>query len=151
MSIYRPGGLGLTRDFTHSMVVDISNFSDNLVYNIEMTQGLCRDPVRLRVRRFQPKDTDVSVRRYMDGGRAKTQDAGAFCLADVERTAKEFGEYLERNALEGLEEAVKGSDDIVRDVFAMIAVHYRSLSVRRPRHPSPPDPPCRNQLLMMLN
>ena len=135
MAIYRPGGLGLTREFTHTMVVDISNFTDNLVYNIEMTQGLCRDPVRLRVRRFQPKNTDVSVRRYMDGGRPKTQDVGAFCLADVEKTAKEFNEYLERNALEGLEEAVKGSDDIVKDVFAMIASHYQSLSVGRLNYP----------------
>ncbi|KAK3906363.1 hypothetical protein C8A05DRAFT_40787 [Staphylotrichum tortipilum] len=135
MSIYRPGGLGLTREFTYTMVVDVPGSRDNLIYNIEMTQGLCRDPVRLCVRRFQPKDTDISYRRYMDDGRPKKQDAGAFCLADVERTAKEFNAYLERNALEGLEEAVKGSDDIVKDVFVMIAAHYKFLS-----DPVNPDP-----------
>lgn len=133
MAIYRPGGLGLTKRFTHTMVIDIHSYSDNTIYDIEMEQGLCRDPFRLRVRRFDPKETDIMHRRYMDdNGKPTVQDAGAFCLSDVEKTAKDFGDYIDRHALDGLKKAVEGSDDIVKDVFAMIARHCSSLLVSHP-------------------
>jgi len=134
MAIYRPGGLGLTKQFTHTMVMDVTSYIDNTIYDIEMEQGLCRDPFRLRVRRFDPKETDIMHRRYIDdNGKPAVQDAGAFCLSDVEKTAKDFGEYVDRHALGGLKEAVKGSDDIVKDVFAMIARHCSSRPVRHPQ------------------
>ncbi|KAL2134561.1 hypothetical protein VTI74DRAFT_11455 [Chaetomium olivicolor] len=123
----RPGGLGYTKRFDHTKVVNVTDYVDNLIYDIEMTQGLCRPPVRLRVRRFKPNDTDVSHRWYLDSGTLKKQDLGAFCLVDVERTARDFNEYIARNALEGLSEAVKGSDDIVKDTLAMIVRHCSSL------------------------
>lgn len=132
MAVYRPGGLDLTKRFDHTKVMDIADYSDNLTYEINITQGLCRWPIPLRVRRFKPRKTDVTYRRFMDGGAPRFHDTGAFCLADVEKTARQFGEYIECNAFEGLEEAVHGSDDIVKDVFAMIATHYNSLPVSFP-------------------
>ncbi|KAJ4302046.1 hypothetical protein N0V88_002182 [Collariella sp. IMI 366227] len=118
----RPGGLGYTRRFDHTKVVNITDFVDNTVFDIEMTQGLCRLPVRLRVRRFKPADTDISHRWYLENGIPKRQELGAFCLADVEKTAREFNEYISHNALDGLGEAVRGSDDIVKDTLSMIDV-----------------------------
>lgn len=130
MAVYRPGGLDYTKRFDHTKVVDVTDYSDNAIYDIEITQDLCSHPMRLRVRRFNPKDTDVTYRRYMDNGTAKRQDTGAFCLASVEETASGFSQYIDCNALEGLERAAKFSDGIVREVFKMIASHCRSLSVR---------------------
>jgi hypothetical protein len=130
MALYRPGGLGYTQRFDHTKVVDVTDYSDDVFYDIGITQGLCRHPMRLRVRRFNPLKTDVTYRRYMDDGIPKTQDTGAFCLADVEETARGFRQYIDRNALEGLERATKSSDGIVREMFKMIASHCRSLPVR---------------------
>ena len=132
MAVYRPGGLNLTRQFDHNTVVDIASDADGAIYGIEMEQGLCRQPFRFRVRRFRPKETDIVHRRYMDGGRPIRQNAGAFCLADVEETAKDFKEYINSNALAGLTEAAKDSDPIVRDVFGMIVKHCDSLPVSPP-------------------
>ncbi|KAL2268902.1 hypothetical protein VTJ83DRAFT_3748 [Remersonia thermophila] len=126
MTLYRPGGLGLTGRFDHTQIADIPGCSD-AVFVIDIAQGLCSHPLRVKVRRFTPWETDVTCRRYVHGGVARSQDVGAFCLADIETTAKEFGEYVERYAFSGLVEAFRGSDSIVQDVFSMIAKHYSSL------------------------
>ncbi|KAL1837019.1 hypothetical protein VTJ49DRAFT_4388 [Mycothermus thermophilus] len=105
----------------------ITNESVDAIFVINIAQGLCHHPLRTKVRRFTPWETDVTHRRYVDSGIPKSQDTGAFCLADVETTAKEFSDYVERYAFSGLTEAFEGSDSIVRDVFSMIARHYYSL------------------------
>ncbi|KXX81455.1 hypothetical protein MMYC01_201763 [Madurella mycetomatis] len=125
--IYRPGYLELTRRFDHTKVMDIADCPDDTVYNILVDHGLCANPVRLRVRRFEPKEGDVLCRRYVDNGVPKEQYIPPFCLADSEKTARQFKEYIYHNALAGLAEAVKTSDDIVKDIFAMIAKHCSSL------------------------
>lgn len=95
-----------------------------------MTQGLCKMPVTLRVRRFNPRDGDEINRLWRDRtGTLKEQLLQPFCLADVEKTAKQFKKYIEENALDGLEEAAKGSDDIVRETFRMIANECRGTAV----------------------
>ena len=132
MAVYRPGGLNLTRQFDHNTVMDIASDADDAIYGIQMEQGLCRQPFKFRVRRFRPRETDIVHRRFMDGGRPVRQDAGAFCLADVEATARDFKHYIDRNALAGLTEAAKDSDPIVRDVFGMIVKHCASLPVSPP-------------------
>ncbi|AEO63173.1 uncharacterized protein THITE_2108076 [Thermothielavioides terrestris NRRL 8126] len=130
MEIYRRGGLGLTKRFDHTNVLDVSDHVDDVVYDIEIAQGICPHPLRLRVRRFRPQPTDITYRRYMDDGVPKKQHIPAFCLADVKRTAREFSEYIDRYALTGLSEAARDSDDLIRETFLMLMEHYNSLSVR---------------------
>ncbi|KAK0636402.1 hypothetical protein B0T17DRAFT_482682 [Bombardia bombarda] len=120
MTIYRAGGLNLTERFSHTQVMDVSDHADNVIRTIEMTQGLCRIPIKLEVRRFKPWKTDVCFRRWIDNGVAKRQDLPPFCLADIEKTAIEFKQYIFDNALCGLAEAAKDSADIVKETFAKI-------------------------------
>jgi len=131
-AIFRPGGLGLTQRFDHTRVMNVTDYCDNIIYTIQITQGLCPQPLTLRVRGFKPRSTDVTHLRYLDGGIVTTQNLGAFCLADVDRTAREFDEYIERNAFHGLETAVRESDGVVRDVLGMIRSHCDLLTVRTP-------------------
>jgi hypothetical protein len=130
MTVFRAGGLGLTQRFDHTKVADVTEYPDSTIYEILMDQGLCKSPVRLRVRRFLERDGDISNRQYMDNGVLKTQEIKAFCLVDAEKTAKTFKEYIYHNALDGLAEAVKDSDGMIRQTFAMIAKHCSSLPVR---------------------
>jgi hypothetical protein len=166
MVIYRAGGLGYTQRFDHTKVVDVLEYADNVIHVIDITQGLCSLPLRLRVRRFKPRATDKTHWSYVDHRASKihgtprthrtskthdtvpesqhtvsrSQDSGPFCLADVEKTAREFDQYIASNAVEGLAEVVKDRDpdDIVRRVFTMIATLCSSPSVR----PHPPRDSC---------
>ncbi|KAK4100174.1 hypothetical protein N658DRAFT_428222, partial [Parathielavia hyrcaniae] len=126
MVVYRPGGLGLTKRFSHTKVADVPGTS--AIYDIEVEQGLCRRPLRLQVRYFQPQETDRMDWMYMDNGKHMTKQTGSFCLADVEKTARYFNRYLDENCLDGLEQAAEGSDETVGDVFMMIARYCRPRS-----------------------
>ncbi|KAK3328038.1 hypothetical protein B0T19DRAFT_181411 [Cercophora scortea] len=120
--LFRAGQLNLTARFTHEQVKNVGDFADSEIHTIEMTQGLCKTPVTLRVRRFRQAPGDILHRKYIDRlGRSREQQLAPFCLADIEGTAREFKQYLEENALSGLAEAAKGSDEIVRGTFSMIA------------------------------
>lgn len=131
ITIYRPDVdvLGLTKRFTHNELGDVTDYSDDVIYTINITQGLCPHPIRLEVRRFEPREGDILHRKYMDSGLPKAQDLPPFCLADVKQTVKTFREYIECNARSGLQ-ATADSDGIVKDAFAILATHYDSLDVR---------------------
>lgn len=138
--IFRAGGLNLTKRFTHIQVVDV-DVSDQLgpKRRVQMVQGLCNEPkvvvrlckapIILDVRRFNPAPTDINERRYVANGYPAVQPLQPFCLVNVESTAAQFNQYITANALLGLEEAVEKSDDIVKRTFAMIAERCRSLTV----------------------
>ncbi len=131
MATYRWGGLELTQRFTHTKVVDVTEYADNIICDVEIAQGLCHDPLRIQVRRFEERDTDVLNRKYIRDGIPKVQRLEPFCLADAKKAATELEGYIHRNALEGLTQAVKDSDDIVKQMFAMIA---RQCDVSPVRH-----------------
>jgi hypothetical protein len=137
MVVYRAGGLGYTERFDHTKVVDVVDYSDSAIYDIEITQGLCQSPILLQVRRFRPRRTDKTHWSYQVARVHKTQDTGAFCLADIGETAQKFKEYIHYNAVKGLAEAVKDSDEMVKEVFAMIESHCSSFPVCTPTFPRP--------------
>ncbi|KAL2175171.1 uncharacterized protein P884DRAFT_206842 [Thermothelomyces heterothallicus CBS 202.75] len=122
MTIYRAGGLGYTTRFDHTKLVNIVDYNDEPI-EIRMSQGLCHHPMSLKVRRFKPRETDKTHWCYLENGVPVAQDTGAFCLADVEKTAKEFSAYVKHYALEGLRTVGEESDDLVKHVFHTIAAH----------------------------
>ncbi|KAL2162886.1 hypothetical protein VTH06DRAFT_6722 [Thermothelomyces fergusii] len=111
MTIYRAGGLGYTTRFDHTKLVNILDYNDEPI-EIRISQGLCHHPMRLRVRRFKPRETDKTHWCYLENGVPVAQDTGAFCLADVEQTAAEFGAYVKFYALEGLRTVGEESDEL---------------------------------------
>lgn len=137
--IFRAGGLNLTKRFTHTQVVDV-DVGDQLgpKRRVQMVQGLCNEPkvvvrlckapIVLEVRRFNPAPTDINERRYVANGYPAVQPLQPFCLVNVESAATQFNNYIRDNALLGLEEAVEKSDDIVKRTFAMIAKKCRLLT-----------------------
>ncbi|EAQ86127.1 hypothetical protein CHGG_07380 [Chaetomium globosum CBS 148.51] len=142
MVVYRAGGLGYTKRFDHTKIVDVDGYSDGITYDIEITQGLCQTPILLKVRRFRPNQTDKTHWSYRVDDTTcahRSQDTGAFCLVNIKETAKKFNDYIACNAADGLAEAVKDSDDMVKEVFAMIEKQCRSLPVWNPNlHPLQP-------------
>lgn len=138
--IFRAGGLNLTKRFTHTQVVDIDKRDQwGPVRQVKMVQGLCNEPkvvvplckapIVLQVRRFNPAPTDINERRYVANGYPAVQPLQPFCLVNVEKAAAQFNSYINANAVHGLEEAVEKSDEIVKRTFAIIAEKCHELTV----------------------
>lgn len=126
---YRPGGLNLTRRWVGTQVKDVGDWADGTVLEIHMAQGLAPTPMILSVRRFIPAEGDVLVRRWVDNGVAKEHVLPPYALADIRKTAVAFEKYLREHAFEGLSEAVKDSDELIKRTYNMAFMHYNSLPV----------------------
>jgi len=126
--IYRAGGLRLTERFTHTEVKDVASFGP--IIEMKMSQGLCCEPITLRIREFVPRQGDVLHRKFTSSGGVKSNmEIPPFCLQDVEKTAKDFTQYILANSLDGLEEAGREEPEIVRRTLAMIRRHCQELPV----------------------
>ncbi|KAK0735391.1 hypothetical protein B0T21DRAFT_384256 [Apiosordaria backusii] len=129
--LHRDGGLGYTNRFTHNQLIDIpaSDYADEFITTIEMAQDLCKTPMRLKVRAFKAREGDKLVRHFVDKDGVTIP---AYCLIEVKSAGKTFREYLAANAVKGLEESTEESDDLIKEVFGMIANHLRPSLVRSP-------------------
>ncbi len=111
-------------------MIDISEFADAELRVIHLTEGICEKPFELVVRRFVPAKGDRLARICTIDGVVVEYPLAPYCLSDIEKTAVQFKDYLFENALEGITGAAKNSGDFIRQTYAMIVQHYRSLPVR---------------------
>jgi len=109
--------------------MDVGDWADDSVRVIDISLGLSPTPMTLRVRKFRPRDGDVLKRRWVDNGVSKEQELPPYALADAHKTAIDFKKYLRDHAFDGLTEAVKDSDDLIRRTYNMVLNHYSSLPV----------------------
>ncbi|KAH6626748.1 hypothetical protein B0J18DRAFT_364509 [Chaetomium sp. MPI-SDFR-AT-0129] len=156
MTLYRAGGLNYTQRFDHTKVTDVVDYVDDVIYDIEIAQNFCPAPLPLRVRRFKPETSDLTRWKYLEDGIPKSQDTGAFCLASIEKTAREFNQhYINVYALKGLQQVGMDSDDLTRGVFEMIEVNkHPNLIVQDPllttKHEEPREGSSGNHQAFLL-
>lgn len=117
-------------------MVDVADFAADgaaAPRTIHMLQGLSRQPIVVRVRKFRPRDGDVTYRQWEHNGVAKRLDLEPYCLADIAATADYFGKYLRDTAFQGLQEASHASCELVRDTFRMVGRRVERLVGSRPQ------------------
>ncbi|KAK0652845.1 hypothetical protein B0T16DRAFT_323471 [Cercophora newfieldiana] len=125
IELYRRGGLPYTTRFSHEMLQDVPGYGE--IHTVFMTSGLVRTPVRLEIRLFHPNSTDLLDRHYLHNGVPKKVKLPPFCLVDIKKTSEEFADYINAHAFDGLLEAVKGQNIIIRETFKMIAKQCNAL------------------------
>ena len=108
--------------------------SDYHILTFEVTSRLCKTPMQLRVRRFQLREGDITIRRCSENEDVKEQKLQPYCLADIDEAAAEFESYIYENTVDGLYEAAKGSDELVKATFYMIAMECRATNTRYPAY-----------------
>ncbi|OIW29433.1 hypothetical protein CONLIGDRAFT_680282 [Coniochaeta ligniaria NRRL 30616] len=128
----RPGGLGLTRRWegTKMANVDVTDWADNTIRTIHMLQGLTETPIKVQVRKFKPKEGDITYRQWDYNGKPQRHDLEPYCLADIHATAAIFSNYLSHTALKGLREAAHSSGELVQETFRMVQEHAAKLKKR---------------------
>ncbi|KAK3995581.1 hypothetical protein QBC44DRAFT_233776 [Cladorrhinum sp. PSN332] len=128
---YRAGNLGLTARFDHHKMANVPAVNPQEVFTIRITQRLCAKPMVLEVHYFQPADSDKLDREFVANGVRQVQKLPPVCLHDVTEASKVFVKYVTENALEAIRLAAQDddSDDIIKEIFAMILFHLESLPV----------------------
>jgi hypothetical protein len=109
---------------------DIGDWASQEVRSIQMAQGISSEPICLEVRKFMPRDGDVCDRHWVDHQVKKSKPLEPYALADVEKTAAEFKEYIWNNAVTAMKEnlALQKSDPLIQETYGWAIRHYQDVS-----------------------
>jgi hypothetical protein len=107
-TIYREGGLNLTTRWTGTEMKDVADRNKGEVRTIDFTLGVCNEPLKVQVVRFQPIPGDITCRSwtvYVNGQEVKrTKPLAPYCLADIRETARYFRDYINKHAISAFAE-----------------------------------------------
>ncbi|KAK4082370.1 uncharacterized protein Triagg1_2182 [Trichoderma aggressivum f. europaeum] len=139
--LFRNGGLELTKRWKGTEMKDVGDRPNPRdIRTVFITLGICKEEVQIEVVAFRPQSGDVTARFWMDGeqGVRKKKDLAHYCLADIQKTASYFEEYVKRNAVNvAWNEMAGGGDqpgDIIEATYSY-AVRRFQLLRRKPSLP----------------
>lgn len=134
--LFRAGGLELTKRWKGTEMKDVGDrVSPKDVRTVLFTLGICKEEVKIEVVQFRPQSGDVTARFWMDGeqGVRKKKDLAHYCLANIQKTASYFEDYIKRNAVEVIfNERAGGPDgpgDILESTYAYAVRRFQLLRV----------------------
>ncbi|KAL7931300.1 hypothetical protein V8C35DRAFT_310034 [Trichoderma chlorosporum] len=132
--LFRKGGLELTKRWKDGEMKDVADRPHPKdIRTILITLGICKEPIEVKVVAFKPQPGDVTARFWMDGeqGVRKKKDLAHYCLANIQKTAAYFEEYIKKNAVDVMwNERAGGSDqprDIIEQTYAYVIRHFQLL------------------------
>ncbi|KAL7907706.1 hypothetical protein GGI35DRAFT_470280 [Trichoderma velutinum] len=139
--LFRSGGLELTKRWKGTEMKDVGDrVNPRDVRTILFTLGICKEEIKVEVVAFKPQPGDVTARFWMDGeqGVRKKKDLAHYCLANIQKTASYFEDYIKRNAVEVMwNERAGGNDqpgDILEETYSYVIRRFQALR-RKPALP----------------
>jgi hypothetical protein len=130
---YRSGGLNYTTRFTGAAtekfeMADIAiEFPNERPRVIWYATTYCSLPIRLRVRRFTPKEGDQTHRSYVVNGETRREMIATYCLDNIVQTTKDFKAHIKEKAIQGLS-LLDSAESIVIKTRDMILEHHDKLT-----------------------
>ncbi|KAK8029557.1 hypothetical protein PG993_010848 [Apiospora rasikravindrae] len=132
-TVYRQAHLQLTKRWRGSTMYDIpsSDWVDDEIRIIQISEGLCSKPFEIKVRRFKPKTGDVTDRIWIDKhGNPHVVKLPPYAIASVSETCKRFVKHAEENAFEAVEQFANRHDvhPIVQETYKAAWNHMRHVT-----------------------
>jgi hypothetical protein len=131
ITLYRHPELGITDRWERdNKLHEVSGWAESRTYRITMDQGICGKPFPLEVRRFKKQPGDVTYKSYTVNSVSRKVKLPPYALANAADTSKQFLDYVENNALAGLEHVAQNDDfvhPIVRRTLKMAQLHCTRL------------------------
>ncbi|KAL7941349.1 hypothetical protein V8C42DRAFT_355650 [Trichoderma barbatum] len=118
--LFRSGGLELTKRWKGTEMKDVGDrINPKDIRTILFTLGICKEEIRVEVVAFKPQSGDVTARFWMDGeqGVRKKKDLAHYCLANIQKTATYFEEYIKNNAVNVMRNERAGGEDQPQDII----------------------------------
>ncbi|KAF7563603.1 hypothetical protein G7046_g507 [Stylonectria norvegica] len=143
-TLYREGGLGLTRRWPGLEVKDVGardRVNKDDIRTIEVSEGTYSQPLFFRVVKFTPRPGDVTWRNwteYLKGReRKRRKELASYCFHDVQETGDMLERYTRENAIKAMQEHIDGkatrepgyeaSHGVIERTYQMAIDHWRTL------------------------
>ena len=142
--LYRKRGLGLTKRWPGTAVVNVTQRPmPKDVRVIEVSLGLCQEPLRLRVVKFTPQKGDETTRIWRCAEWPtevfRRKQLATYCLDDVDSAAQDFEDYIVKHAITSMATQrtapvkLRGPEymekSVIEQTYEMLIEHYCSLEV----------------------
>ncbi|RFU73524.1 tetratricopeptide repeat domain containing [Trichoderma arundinaceum] len=120
--LFRSGGLELTDRWKGTEMKDVADrINPKDIRTISFTLGICTEPIQVEVVAFQAQSGDITARYWVipDGehGVRKKKDLAHYCLANIQKTAAYFEEYIKKHAISVMKSERAGGRMPPRDVI----------------------------------
>ncbi|PFH56948.1 hypothetical protein XA68_15738 [Ophiocordyceps unilateralis] len=141
--LFRQGGLQLTERWTGTTMRDVGDrCSPAEVHSIQVTLGICHEPLKLQVVSFTSRPGDVTARFWyvregpMGDEVRRKKEIDPYCLSSIWQTADYFEDYIVANAIPSIMKLNTVSSDerdlglsqyIIKRTYAMAIAHYHKL------------------------
>lgn len=143
ITLYRGGGLGLTRRWADTRVKNVDSVVREDFRTVLLSQGFCKTDLEFDVVRFEPQAGDVTARVWItfSGDRAipKSWELAPYCFKDIYRAAEYLETYSKKNALLALVDYYQESLDpitgsrrpqnVIQKTYQMAVRRYEQLKV----------------------
>lgn len=136
--LFRSGGLELTKRWKGTEMKDVGDrINPTEIRTIKFTLGICEEVLQVEVVAFQARPGDVTARYWIvpddEHGVRKKKDLAHYCLADIQKTATYFEEYIKKNAVEVMQRERAGGKmrprNIIELTYAYVIGRYQDLVV----------------------
>ncbi|KAI0123986.1 hypothetical protein BJ170DRAFT_68509 [Xylariales sp. AK1849] len=100
-TLFREGGLKLTARWKGAAMEDLGpeDWVADKTRTIQISLGLCENPIELRVRKFKPQLGDVLPRYWKDKyGKQQETPVEPYALEDIQRASVTFQQHINENA-----------------------------------------------------
>ncbi|TLS21838.1 uncharacterized protein PpBr36_09320 [Pyricularia pennisetigena] len=116
LNFIRPGSLSLTS----RGVEEEPTWQDSEIKTIELSLGLCPEPMSFRVRRFVPGQNDALSRTWVDpDGSRRSTPLAPYAIADIPEAVSHIQQYI-RNNSNCFVEAVRHSHPAVQLIYSCV-------------------------------
>jgi hypothetical protein len=120
----------LTTRWDGIQMKDMDGWAESGTRRIQITLGLCSEPIGLTVRKYIPIEGDVLARHWVDGTVKKTKTLEPYAIANIHAAAAEFRQYIDTNAFQCIDSVLANSEPLIRETYNMAKRHLRSATVR---------------------
>ncbi|KAK8117008.1 uncharacterized protein PG998_005289 [Apiospora kogelbergensis] len=132
-TVFRQAHLKLTKRWRGNTMYDIpaSDWADDEIRVVQLSEGLCSQPFVIKVRRFKPQPGDVTDRFWTDkDGVSHASKVPPYAIANVGETCKQFVKYAEANTFEAVEQFANRHDvhPIIQETYKAGWNHMRHVT-----------------------
>jgi hypothetical protein len=111
-------------------VIDITNWDNDDIKSIDVTQGVGNAHYTLQVRKFRPVEGDALCRKWKANGVEYSYECTSYAVADMKQAAKTLFEFAQSNLRTAIRFWVDEKDPLLRSTYNMAYNYSTSAEVR---------------------
>jgi hypothetical protein len=111
-------------------VIDITNWDNDDIKSIDITQDVGNTHFTLQVRKFRPVEGDALSRKWKSNGAEYSYECAPYAIADMKEAGKTMFQFAQSNLKTAIRFWIDENDPLLRSTYNMAYNYSTSAEVR---------------------